>query len=336
MDKEGMLRKIRSMLDRADHPNTPPEEAATARRMADDLMLKYSIEAYEVAYAAPAGTREKPALREYRYFVDTSPYSRDELEQVAWLFASMCAYCRVKVGFHGVMYSKVVGFERDLDLLDFMFTRIRMHISNTIDPQGDPSMSWVENLAYLKEAGKKWKDIHTVLRRLPDYPYRDKEWGYNGRPWAPALTNAYTKFCKENGRHRVYDSPQVWRRSFMEGYVSEVRTRIRQMQVANNEIREEFAIVLANVEDDLNAALYEQFPHLKPHPSDCDCDGCHRCQSPQCRRPRCVEARKPQHYRQARLVEQKFSHAANQAGRRAGAKADLSRGEMGGQKGELG
>lgn len=335
-ERTDILRKIRAMLDRADHPNTPPEEADTARRMADEMMARFTIEAFELEFAKPAGTREKPIVREWQYGDSDDGMSMEEREAFATLFYYLADLCGVKMGYWGYRTSKVVGYERDLDYLDLLFTSVRMHLSANLQPKPEHGLDWVTNLARLKRAGMKWEDIHYRMEKakLADYPYNDLPWKRN---IGVAFTKKFTDYCAEHGEFRMKESPQVWKRSFLEGFVAEVRDRVRQLKGLRNEHNMGKELVLAGMEEDLLSALWDAFPHLRPHDPGCDCDTCHRCRDPQCQRRNCVARRAPVKAGSSKQTfrELRFSSAAAAAGRKAGSTVDLSAGGVGGKRGEV-
>lgn len=136
------------------------------------------------------------------------------------------------------------------------------------------------------------------------------------------FTKEYTAFCKAHGRERVYADPQVWLRSFVQAYSIEIRRRLREMAKSTEESTTGKELVLRGIAEDLQEFFWDAFPNLRPHPADCDCDTCHRCDDPKCKRPRCVERRKPIRYRSE--PERAFSNAAFQRGTAAARTADLT------------
>lgn len=335
-EKADVLRKIRAMLDRAEHPNTPPEEADTARKMADELMYRYTIEEFELEFAKPSHAREKPQMRVFKFFGDQNYYSIDQeiRNNFYRLFRQLALFCGVKVGILYTNEASIVGYERDLDYLDLMYTKIRMHMSMNLDPTPDPIVTWQENLARLKRAGFKWEKIHYTLAKadLKDYPYTGQRWE---RKIGVRFTKVFTDYCKAHGEFRLYDSPDVWRRSFTEGYVHEVATRIRDLERLRGGYSGGKELVLANRDEDLLNALWDYFPNLKPHPAGCDCDSCHYCGRPGCKRVRCENARRPVRSSRAQIRAVQYSAHAAAAGRKAGATVDLSSGGLGGRRKEI-
>lgn len=333
-ERSDILRKIRAMLDRADHPNTPPEEADTARRMADEMMTKFTIEQFELEMVKPGNVREKPIVRKVQYVNKDAGY--DITANFYKLFRQLAWFSGVKVGELGYYEATCVGYERDLDYLEILYTAVRMHMSNNLEPKASRDESWQDNLARFKRAGMKWDRIHLLLREVPGYPYSDKDYVNQGGRWGVALTKAYTDWCKAHGEHRVKDHPEVWRRGFLEGYIQEVVNRLHEMERLRSGYTSGKELVLANRDEELLNALWDAFPHLRPHPSDCDCDVCHRCRDPKCQRTNCVNRRTPVRSTGRTMRELRHSSEAYGAGKSAGATVDLSSGKVGGKRGEIG
>lgn len=330
-DREGYLRKIQALLDRADHPNTPLPEAESARRKADELMMEWRIELWEIDQRAPTRSYE-PVAKNIPIWGDGDVWENDSevISAVITLVRHLAEYCNVKVGALTYRTLKVVGFPNDIAILELMLAKMRIHISSTLDPKPDPLLPWAANLAVLKETGRKWEQIHHMLSEanLPDYPY-------NGEPWARRIgvrfTKVYTDLCERTGQARMYDSPQVWRRDFLTGYVNKVYQRLKELQSSRTGYSDSKALVLANMEGRLLEKFYEMFPDLRPHDeATCDCDYCHYrrgCSDRSCKRSYCKDRDKPVRYR--KVQPRASSMAARVAGASAGSKLDLSKGSIG-------
>lgn len=150
------------------------------------------------------------------------------------------------------------------------------------------------------------------------------------------FTKEYTEFCEATGRERIKADPTVWLRSFVDGYGSEIADRLYYMQKAREKATEGKGLVMVSMADEINELLYQLFPEKRPHAPDCDCEACHRCSNPKCKRSNCVARRKPVRYKEYKAPT--ISAAGRARGRQAGAAADLSggRNNLGGNKGEIG
>lgn len=314
--RDDIMRKVQALLAKADS-TTFGEERDAFLAKADQLMMAYQIEAFELEFRKDKTQRRKPELRIYEYGTTGSREADDQMVQVFKALADMIG---IKLGFWGWRTSKAVGYPEDLDYLDMLFTNIRLHLALKLEPKADPKLTIGENAAMLKEAGLTWERIHEQLFKVGLITDPDT------RPVRIRIYNHYKKFLKEDGdRKQVYANPDVWRRNFILGYTSELTNRIYEMSNERRKAAQGHELVLASMKDDLLEALYEHFPHLRPHAPDCNCDECHRCGKPTCQRPNCVAARKPVRYSsRARTVrELKYDASAASAGASAARTMDL-------------
>lgn len=372
-----LLRKVQGLIDTADSLERGGNSAAAAsyRAKADQLMTDYAVESFELAMAAEAKDARAGLVPEVRVF-DLGDVPYEIQSTLGGMFHSLATHtrCMVVGGVEGNYRAKrVIGFPVDLDYLEILFVSLRLDMSSKLAPQpveGDFGAS----LAARKRAGDDWFTIFTKLRDAFPGEFADchdpcvdhavgwyamRERSYAGSDPACAACQAngwvryadtfpyrakarmskrYATWCKANDEQQVKDAPQVWARSFVQGYTSEIRSRLAAMRDAT-QTSDSAALVLADRDAILREAFYELRPEARPHPLECECDSCHlrKCtQRATCKRECCVQARKPipkSHYRYVT-----YSHRATQAGRAAGATADLTgRGRRvgGSPKGEI-
>lgn len=340
-----IMGKVQAMLAKAESTTYGPERDAFIAK-ADQLMAAYAIEAFELEFARPAQERRQPSLKKFDYG-NTGEWKADRM--MYQMFVPLADLCRCKVGTYGYHDAQVVGYPEDLEYLELLWTNIRLTLAANVEPRPDPNKEIGENVAILKEAGMKWDRICGLL----GVPF------VKDGPDVRRLFSQYKEFCKRTGRKTVGSNPNLYRESFIEGFTDQLRDRIREMKYAQGESAGAAGkgLVLAGLEDALLEELYKHFPHLRPHPKDCDCDArCHvkKCVDPNCARTDsciyrncrdranckhaiCKEMRKPVRYSAAR--ERSIDHAGRQAGRGAANKADLSGGRRNvgnGPKGEIG
>lgn len=308
MDKEGILRKVRALLDRADHPNTPVPEAEQSRLKADQLMAAYAIEAFMVDDArrkAGQSVLYKPEVRTF-----TRDYISQDSEVNSALFSlwvSLVNHVGARAAYSGSTKLKVVGFPADLDYLDLMYTSIRMFMSGKLVPTPDPTLSDGENVAKMKEAGYKWDKIYELMGSSL-YDKRGKKRTH--------LFNAYKRYCKDHGIQHVGIHPDLYLRSFVSGFTNEVVERLLRMRSnRENDARTTTgaAVALRGRKDLVNELFYEIFPNLRPHPTDCQCS---RCNPPKSNRP----------VRYRKMSSSAIDYSTYKAGKRAGSQVDLSGG----------
>jgi len=342
--KADMLDKVRKLLAKANDPSVGDAEAEAFRGKADELMTAYAIEAWELEMAKE-GTRVKPIRRDFDFawYQD----SRDSpIKSALWsLWYSTATHCRViPVTNKWDTRAKtlpVIGMDADLDYFDMMFTSLMLQLTTKADPRPLEALSLEENLAAMREAGMGWD---TVTRRLieaghiedpePGKPFpRDRaDWKVLCRErflLSERLVRRYRQWCKETGRIQTYTNVKTYREHFAAGFSGEIDSRLYRMR---RESEREYdathtgnsaALALRDINTLVKEALWEFYPEFKPHPADCECETCHtrKCSDPNCKRPRCVAKRKPVRYRQD---TRKIDYAARQAGRQAGAEANLA------------
>lgn len=315
--REDIMRRVAALLAQADS-TTFGAERDTFIAKADQLMTAYSIETFELEFRKDKTQRRKPEIRVIEY---GSTGSRDADSQMVQIFRELGTMVGVHIGFWGWSSSKVVGYTEDLDYLQMLFFNIRLHLALQLEPKPDKALGLSDNVAMLKEAGLKWVRIHELLKVagvMPDEPWE--------RRIGVRFTKIYTDFCKETSRERVYTNPDVWRRNFIQGYSEEIRSRIWTMTSDRRKAEKGHELVLSSMKDELLEFLYENFPGLRPHPKDCDCDTCHVCQSETCKRPNCVARRAPVKYSsrpRAAIREMRYDASAANRGRQVARTADL-------------
>lgn len=317
------LEQVRALLDKA-ASTTFDAEADALRAKADELMVSYGIEELELRFARKANERERPVVQEIRISTDYLGY---ELHiQLSQLFYSLARHVGVIVApFSSYRTAKVIGWRRDLEYLELMYTNLQFDMVRKMDPQGDSRLTFDENVVMLKEAGLKWEEVFRRMRKAGLFP--------DGQEWERRIgvrfTGIYTRWCKEHGVTRHYASPTVYRRSFIEGYTTRINSRLREMAAARGLAGQGHELVLHNAEEDLKEFFYEMYPDRRPHPADCECEDCHfgKCNNKACTRPRCK--RYWENYNKPvrggrRWVEPKIDSSARQAGSSAADRADLS------------
>src|SRR5487761_145191 len=216
MELNKVLERVRLLIAKAEASiapgATPAEreatliEQASARKMADALMLEYAIDEIQAQRANPASLHSKPGM-----IVIAVSSNTDLLGWVAQLSHDVAQHCRCRVR-HYANYSrefhqwesKVYGFESDLRYFEILYTTLRLHMLGALDPKPDPTKSIEENSYILHNAGLNWYDIAQAYGWLetptlePDDPikqihpnghtnmYKNKETGER-LPWSKAV-----------------------------------------------------------------------------------------------------------------------------------------------------
>lgn len=141
-------RKVRAILERANHPETPPAEAETALAMAYRLMLKYDL---DMARVSAANTHEvgSPKIERRRYET-TGPY-RVRRSNLRFRIGSVlsCASYRDRIeGNLDTVVSYYFGTPSDLDAVETLYAAAELLALRTI-PWGDRGFrtSWWHGFA---------------------------------------------------------------------------------------------------------------------------------------------------------------------------------------------
>lgn len=231
---ESMLIKVRGLLAKAADPNIDPREADLFRAKADELMVKYAIEQWQVSAAY---NERDITSRHY----DFSWYTSNEQNSALWMIMlSTARHCRVKVVNWEANFAAgtipVVGLTSDMDWFDLLFTNIMVDFTAGLEPRPNRSRSFEENVAVLKESGMKWLRIAELLFEAEMLDAT--KYGHPSTSPPPTqkqvhnmgLATVYTKFCDRTDRKRERTSPSVYRRSFALGYSSRLSDRLREMR----------------------------------------------------------------------------------------------------------
>ena len=261
--KEEMLTKIQGLLSLAESTGFT-EEADTARRKADELMVAYSIEMWELDKRRKPQERATAEIRTFDISLSDSVVS----EEIRDLFSVLCQHWRVRPVFYGYydrkwkkgevpwrQYAKVVGFPQELDWLEMMFTSMRVHIGMNLEPHPDPALDFESNLVIMKEAGMKWERIHQLLK--PDVPW--------SRTHSVRYTKMYTEYCERVGKPRLNIGPLVYQRNFVDGYRHKVSSRlydIRQYRRQEADGGSGMELMLRDKRLDIDALFNETFTGL--------------------------------------------------------------------------
>lgn len=262
---DSMMTKVRSLLARADHPNTPPAEADTARAMAEKIRVKYAIEeAALIASGALAGEQYRPGFKEMPVAPWSSPY-----QSTYWALAVYAAQhtgCRIhyssqydpETGDY-MLVAVMAGFEADLRFAEALYTSARIVFADRMEPKPNPDLSDEDNVFRMREAGMERGRIGSLMG-----------WGGEGTQGPNKVTRVYKRACKERGVEPTLAgrsmSVKVFRETYADGFRVEFWTRLYN---ARNAAGTDSAgtLVLANRKDEVDEAFYQRFPNLRPAPA---------------------------------------------------------------------
>lgn len=250
IDRTDLLRKVHALLSKAE--SSPfSEEAQTFREKADQMMVSYQIQEFELENAGKK-KKSKPSLRTDISISEAGSVVRDQMVD---LFSAVCRHCGVKPVYYNLRYRKArvyasaVGFEEDIQYAEVLFTTLRMSLVGDLSPKYDPSISKDKNVRVMKEAGMNWERI----AQLCDLPYPGS-----------ACISAYKRQCQADGTEPIKANPTNYVRNFADGFVGKISDRMLQMRAKTEEsVGKENALVLVKSKSaDVDQALGEYFPKL--------------------------------------------------------------------------
>jgi hypothetical protein len=297
--QEAILRKVRGLIAKANSTEHEGERQVFMAK-ADELMEKYAID------QALLLLKQDPNARlVVRKDMDISWWSQmhgidpDARNEIAYLWSSCVTHCRCVTSFSTWNFSTktaaVFGTEGDLAYLDLLFTDLFIQMTEKLRPTFNPNAEIGSQVRLAKEAGMTWDQI--------------LDWaGLRGTPEGKRLLPAYRRYCEAHGLQQVKINPKTYQWSFVEAFCGTIRSRLYAMRQrddggpsAGNEL------VLRDIRDQAREEMYNVFPDLRPHPSNCQCSNC-------------VAARKR---RLPALRQRVVSGAARQHGSAAGADARI-------------
>lgn len=271
--QENVLRKVRALIAKANSTEHEAERQAFLAK-ADQLMEVYAID------EAMLRLKEDPnAKLIVRKDIDMSWWRQlqgmdyDARNELYWLWMGCVRHCRCVTSSSTWNYREdwmaVFGTESDLRYLELLFTDLFIQMSVKIKPKYDPSAEIGSQVRLAKEAGMTWDQI--------------LDWsGLRGTALGKRLLPAYRKYCEEHGLPQVKINPKTYQWSYVEGFCRTIRSRLLAMRkdrdAPSSGSGQELA--LRSIADQALEEMYQQFPDLRPHPADCQCEVCVAARKP--------------------------------------------------------
>jgi hypothetical protein len=259
-----MMDRVRKLLERADHPNTPAPEAATCREQAERIMTKYRI---EEEHLIASGDLKTDVISVQSFMMDIGPIESEFLNT----YRTMASYavhhtgCRgvYKYDFNrpggGMMIMEVFGYEADIRYSEALYNAARLLFADRMEPKPDPTLSDEDNVYRMRSAGMERIRIAALM-------------GYGDTTSATSkVTRLYKKACAARGEEATLTGKGNSVKDFRSVYADEFKStfwwRLHQARNAVEAEIEGSGLVLANREDRINEAMYNKYPHLRPKES---------------------------------------------------------------------
>lgn len=240
-----MLERVRALLAKADQSEFPAE-AESFRAKAQSLMDEWAIAEWMLRQDDP--TR---ATKPERRYIDISWYWRHPQSESLWsLMYSVATHAKAKLVYHDVQQGRVsvLGFGPDLDYFDLLFTSLMLQMNKHVLPEYDPSEELGPNLYRMRSNGMGWPAIASTLYKVDviDLPRTAPERDSNRREWSwlspktqqamrARLAKIYRDYTHSNGLKQNYTDPKVYQRSYAEGFVTSIESRLYAMRLATQQ-----------------------------------------------------------------------------------------------------
>jgi hypothetical protein len=253
--EEGVLDRVRKILDRANHPNTPDGERETALRMADRLITKHAIDE-ALLDAAGRDDRRTPITKRIRAWEGF-----DWQAKFRTMVAEIAKTVRCKVALHPGGDITVVGMREDVEYLEMMWTVVYLNFVSKMNPRWDNTLSFEHNVYNFKKAGYKWPSIRDKARANNCWV----DWPDGGR-----LIRAYKKHARMVGDESLVSTQRhsAYRESFSEGFTNTICAMLEEMRSQQREDSKDSvpgaALALRSIDEQVQESFYEAFPNFRP------------------------------------------------------------------------
>lgn len=254
---EHILNKVAKLVQKAEDFRRHGEHgsADAALNLADEMMVKYAIDAALLEQLKPKGEKERPAQATVAY-----PINHEFDLDLSYMLAAIAEHCRCKAVIRAYRAeATIIGFPTDIEYARLLWTSTYLAFVSKLDPSWDAIQTPEENIKILKESGRKW----------PEIARQANAHGFECTATDGRLKAAYRRQCKLEGveptshtqRHAAY------RAAYAEGFQRTIRYRLRtQRQAAAQQEAGTpgSALALRDRSADVLEAYYAMFPHLRP------------------------------------------------------------------------
>lgn len=257
--EEDYIRRVESLLERANHPETPEPERQSALALADEVMARHRLDR---ALLFQSGKKPEREILHKKYAGIT-------LTDYLWIGSSMrrAIFDHCGVSTYGSYTLEAVGYEEDLFYAEMLWSEVLLHFTRSMFPTWDNFRSFDANVYRIKSAGYSWSQVRDMglAQNASDYngPLTEKNAGSK-------LRTAFKREAKRLGEEVLPGKqqpirPKIWRKSFAEAYASKLTYRLWEMASKNKEAAgKEGEIALQSDADRVKNRFWEIFPELHP------------------------------------------------------------------------
>lgn len=270
---QGMLSKIRALLDTAESLRAQGNEAAadTYEAKAHALREKYAVEEESLIAKDPGSVL--PVYAEVT-IVGTGSAFQQEYVNMFHYVARHAGIRKVYEWKHtpGQGYAVTaccVGYESDIRYAELLYTNARLVFTEKLDPRPNPALSEQVNVYRLRAAGIERVRIADML------------WGNRDKANLSKVGRLYKAECKARGEEALLSGRGVTGKVYREQYATEfvwtLDRRLRRAQDAAGQYGG--GLVLHGRKERVDEAFYERYPDQRPKPAIAQAteQQCERC-----------------------------------------------------------
>lgn len=263
---DGTLRRITSLLERAEHPLTPEHEAASCRAKAEQLMKDYRID--EQNLIAQDQFAIVPILKK----IELCPYFEGDATVVTFdftnhyysIFLRIAEHCGIRTnvkvqrvkenGDRWFFIAHCVGYDSDLRYAELIWLNARMAFGASVDPKVERDLSEEENIYRLRTAGIPRKDIAEMI------------WGFWNHSNSAKIAKIYKAECEKRGHPPAMNGRGINNKLYRQVFADEFHLRIyrRLLDMQDGAMSTGGALDLAGRSEKVDEKFFDLFPEMRP------------------------------------------------------------------------
>lgn len=249
-----MMGRIQALLAKAES-STFPEEAATYRAKAEELMRVYRIE--EEKLIAEQVTSGEPIWRDVPLATYESPWET-VISSMFWNIASFCGVQGMteydKIDGVWKFIGRVVGYDMDIRLLEMIFSSARLAFLARMEPEYDATLSAEENIYRLRGSGMDRQRVALLV------------FGQKGHQEGIKVGKVFRAECERRGEvdgvsGRGFNA-EAYRTAYADQFRTVIRRRLREASDAADSTGG--SLVLPQRAERIREALYARYPSMRP------------------------------------------------------------------------
>jgi hypothetical protein len=255
-DLAGKMNMIAALIAKAESTDFP-EEAATYRAKAEELMARWRLEEEDLIRTSEGTIL--PVRRNVTIVSYASPFRH----QYGWLFAAITRHVGVRyVGRWNSAtqeyFADVFGYDIDIRLLELIYNAARLVFAANLEPEVDTKLSDQDNVYRLRSAGIARNRIAQML------------WGADlgkaGHSAHAKVGALYRAACAERGEDAAVSGREVNAKTYREVYAREFVSSVeRRLRVARDAADAAVgALVSVDRGKRVDEAFYAAYPQYRP------------------------------------------------------------------------